>query len=331
MVRRESAADRELNAHLAARGLVGSGPRYERWRRAGFLPPNEHRGAGRGRGSVSTLSPETIETAAALARHTTQGRDLHAAVVDWFFEAGLPVAPGETSVPEPPDDKVAFALARTARRDPGYRLIQQARAAVTEADKDEFYDAATERAHRGRNTPAGFDPAAVREALLAHHDIPEDVFCTGARRTDTVHYLAALGFGPEDVGPDALAEAIAASGLFPQISAESLRDALTEAMSSRRAADELAQIISFDPAELLENAGNPRLRRAREVAIGLAGFGSLLLMHALLMPDTPALSALRSRIDKLGVGPLLMNLTRQVTEPHGVALAIAACLWGLLT
>src|SRR5262249_22723861 len=54
--------------------------------------------------------------------------------------------------------------------------------------------------------------------------------------------------------------------------------------------------------------------------------GSLLLLHALLMPDTPGLAALRTRIRQLGMGQLLMGLARQERQPRGIASAIAACL-----
>jgi len=69
-----------------------------------------------------------------------------------------------------------------------------------------------------------------------------------------------------------------------------------------------------------------QLRQAREVATGLAGFGVILLMHALLMPDTPGLAALRARINELGMAPTLMNLARQVMQPQRAAFAIATCL-----
>jgi hypothetical protein len=70
----DSAADRALTARLAERGLTGSTARYERWRRAGLLPRHERRGAGRGRGSVSALSPATVEVAAALRYVSSQMR-----------------------------------------------------------------------------------------------------------------------------------------------------------------------------------------------------------------------------------------------------------------
>jgi hypothetical protein len=44
----------------------------------------------------------------------------------------------------------------------------------------------------------------------------------------------------------------------------------------------------FDLAEEVENASIEQLRQAREATIGLAGAGALLMMHALLMPDTPS-------------------------------------------
>jgi hypothetical protein len=319
----DSAADRELTARLAARGLTGSSARYERWRRAGLLPRHERRWPGRGRGSISVLAPETVEIAAALARHAVQGRDLRAVLVAWFFEAGQPNQPGQPAVPEPPDAKAAGALAWAVHTDPGYRILLRARAAVTEAQKDDFYAMATERARRGPDADRGFDPSAVREALLSGTDIP---FASSGRRADLVHLVAAMGLGAEEVGAEAFADAITASGLFPQLSAPEWRDVMTEAYASGAYAEEFAALTQFEPAEALENAGIARLRQAREVLMGLAGVGALLMMHGLLMPDTPGLAALRTRISEIGAGPLLVNLARQVMQPQRVAFAIATCL-----
>jgi len=98
-------------------------------RGAGWFPPR--RGAGRGRGSVSMLDPQTVEIAAALARHAEQGRDLRAAVVAWFFVAGHQVAPDQPAVPEPPVETLAGALAWAVWTDPGYRMLRRGRAVVT--------------------------------------------------------------------------------------------------------------------------------------------------------------------------------------------------------
>lgn len=108
-----------------------------------------------------------------------------------------------------------------------------------------------------------------------------------------MHLIAALGLGVEEVGAEAFADAITATGLFPQLSAQEWRDAVIEAYASGAYADEFAALTRFDPVEALENAGIERLRQAREVATGLAGIGAMLLMYALLMPDTPGLAALR--------------------------------------
>jgi hypothetical protein len=140
--------------------------------------------------------------------------------------------------------------------------------------------------------------------------------------TNVVHLLAALGLGAEEVGAQALADAIAATGMFPQ----EWRDAMIAAYASSAYAAEFAALARFDPPEALENAGIERLRQAREVAAGLAGISSLLLLHALLMPGTPGLAALRTRISELGMGQVLMGLARQVRQPPGIANAIAACL-----
>ena len=318
----DSAADRELTAQLADRGLAGSSARYERWRRAGLLPRHERHGAGRGRGSVSVLAPAAVEIAAALARHAVQGRDLRAAVVAWFFEAGRPTRPGQPAVPEPPEAAVAEALAWAVRTDPGYRMLQRARSAVTEAQKDDFYEIAAEEARRGP-LRWSIDPSAVREALLDGRDAHP---APGGTRTDLVYLLAAMGQGVEEVGPELFADAIAATGLFPQLSAQEWRDTMIEADTCGAYAEEFAALTRLDPVKALENASIEQLRQAREVATGLAGFGGTLIMYALLMPDTPGLAALRTRINELGIGPMLMNLARQVTQPRGIASAIATCL-----
>jgi hypothetical protein len=318
----ESAADRELTTRLAARGLTGSSARYERWRRAGLLPRHEHHGAGQGHGSVSALAPETVEIAAALARHTLQGRDLRAGIVAWFFEAGRHAVPGRSEVPEPPVVVVADALAWAIRTDPGYRMLQRARSAVTEDQKDDFYAAAEDHARRGPK-PAVLDPQAVREALLGGPEVELD---HGGPRADLVHLVAAIGLGIDEVGPEAFADAIAASGLFPQLSQDEWREVMIEAHSSGIYAKEFAALARFDPVRALENASIEELRQAREVATGLAGLGALLLFHGLLMPDTPALAALRTRTNELGVAPALMHMARQVRQPQGIASAIATCL-----
>ena len=66
----------------------------------------------------------------------------------------------------------------------------------------------------------------------------------------------------------------------------------------------------------MENAAIEQLRQAREAAKGLAGFGAMLLLHALVMADTPGVAALRARISELGMGPMLMSLARQVLQPQ---------------
>jgi hypothetical protein len=183
---------------------------------------------------------------------------------------------------------VAEALAWAVRTDPVYCLLQRARAAVTEPQKDDFYAVAAEQTRRSPGTAAGFDPAAVREALLGGRDIPKGAFASSGSRTDVVHYIAALGLGVEEVGAEAFADAVVATGLFPQLSAQQWRDVMIEADTSGAYAEAFAALTCFDAAEALENADIERLRRAREVATHLAGFGGLLVMHALLMPAPQA-------------------------------------------
>jgi hypothetical protein len=87
--------------------------------------------------------------------------------------------------------------AMPVRTDPGCRMLQRACAAVTEAQKDDFYTAASALARRGGDATAGFDPSALREELLSGQDIPST---SNVPRTDVVHFIAALGLGVEEVG-----------------------------------------------------------------------------------------------------------------------------------
>jgi hypothetical protein len=172
---------------------------------------HERHGAGRGRGSASTLDPATVEIAAALARHAGQGRDLRSVVVAWFSEAGRSVLPGQPAVPEPPDAAVVEALAWAVRTSPMYSMVQRARAAATETQKDDFYATAAEHARRTAGMATGFDPSVMREALLGGRDVD---LVSGGVSGELVHLVAAIGLGVEDVGPEAFAEAIAATGYF---------------------------------------------------------------------------------------------------------------------
>ena len=101
---------------------------------------------------------------------------------------------------------------------------------------------------------------------------------------------------------------------------------MIEAFASGACRRSFTALARFDQASAVENAGIGQLRQAREVTAGLAGFGAMLIMHALLMPDTPALAALRARVTELGAGSMLINLARQVMQPQGIASAVASCL-----
>jgi hypothetical protein len=54
--------------------------------------------------------------------------------------------------------------------------------------------------------------------------------------------------------------------------------------------------------------------------------GSLYLFHALLMPDTPGLAALRAEIDGLGMGSWLMRTARDIQSTDGFAFTVVGCL-----
>jgi hypothetical protein len=328
-------ADRQLISQLAARDLSVSAAQLERWRHAGLLPRNSRHGRGRGRGSLSEASPEAVEIAAALGRHARQGRDLRLAVADWFAEAGLPAMPGEPVVPEPPHAAVHAALTWIIATSPAYRLIELARSARTDAEQDAFYDTAAAALRRMPSRVAGFDVAAVREALLARRDLPDGTFKSGKQvRSGMIQLIAGTGMGYAEIGADALAEAFAETGLSPSISPESIQRWL--ARLEEPPPDQvgyLAELLvtRYDPLKMLQLANVELLRQARITAYGLAWVGGLYFMHAMLMPDTPGLAALRATIDQLGVGPVLMQTSRMINTTDAFAISVVSCLHPIMT
>lgn len=76
----------------------------------------------------------------------------------------------------------------------------------------------------------------------------------------------------------------------------------------------------------VQRASDEELLRARAVLLGLRMFYGLYVMHAWFMPDTPALAALRARIDEWGMGPVLDYVISLNPSPRHFAESLAVCL-----
>lgn len=295
----------------------------EGWRRAGLLPRHRRRGLGRGIGSVvDAVDPVVVESAAALARHARQGRDRRLAVLDWFAEAGRPVQPGSVQVPEPPVSAVREALEWVVEGSVSQRLLEAARSAAGagEEGQDALYATAA-RLLAARPYRGSAHPALVRAALLADEELPE-----GADFKDVVHLIAAIGLGPQEVGADALAEAFAAVGMFG-LTVEDWAQMLGAAERGEGPPVEW-ELLGQEAAAMgaVARAGDEEFVRARTVLLGLQWFYGLYTMHALFMPETPALAALRGRIDDFGMGPLLDHVIALNPSPRQFAEGLMACL-----
>ncbi|WP_327341128.1 hypothetical protein [Streptomyces europaeiscabiei] len=316
-------ADRELIGRLAALGVVVSGAQLERWRAAGLLPGHGRRWLGRGRGSVSVLAEETVAVAAALGRHARPGRDLRWTVIAWYAGAGLPAAPGELAVPEPPWPAVREALVWAMGRSHAQRLVVQARAAGGggEEAQDAFYAEAGRVVGRG---PAGLPhPEEVRRVI----EDPGAELGRGPereRRRAAVYLAAAAGMGAGEVGGEVLVEALAV--LMPGVDwapvAESARQA--EGDGTLEGWGEAGALI--DPLARLQAAGEAEMAAARGVARILTLIGFLYVMHGLLMPDSPFLARLRARVDESGFALVVSQLVAQMGRPSGVPHALVMCL-----
>ncbi|MET8008070.1 hypothetical protein [Nonomuraea glycinis] len=245
--------------------------------------------------------------------------------MDWFLHRDL-VIPGPTTVPEPPEGAVFAALAWVVARNPIARLFELARSAHTEPQKDAFYDSALTMLARKPLGPIQFDPAAVREALLAGRDVNEPETAGLQPQAAYTHLIVATEMGFDEVGADTLAEALATIRLYPGLSGDDLRQAVQRLENSDDGAKFASAPTHNDPMGTLKRSSIEQLRRARTVLYGLSGFGAMYFMHALLMPETPGLTALRARIDKLGVGTLLMIMCTGMNRTHDAAANLISCL-----
>ncbi|MEU3290517.1 hypothetical protein [Streptomyces longwoodensis] len=269
-----------------------------------------------------------VESAAALARHLRQGRDRRLAVLEWFAEAGMPpTTPGTVPVPEPPVAAVREALKWVLQRSASQRLVEFARSAAGagEEGQDALYAAAGRLLGSYRGAA---HPAQVRAALVTGRDVPAEA--EGPDFGSMVHLAAAVGLGAQEVGADALAEALAAFGMFG-LTAEDWAQMLSAAERGEApGADWGALRQNADMVAGVQRASDEELVRAREVLAGLRGFYGLYVLHGLLLPDTPAQAALRQRIDAWGMFPLLDHVIAINPSPRQFAEALALCLEPLL-
>ncbi|MEV7892515.1 hypothetical protein ACWD3I_24885 [Streptomyces sp. NPDC002817] len=323
-----SGADQELIERLSALGLTVSAAQLERWRGAGLLPGHARRWLGRGRGSVSVLEEAVVDVAAALARHARQGRDLRWTVLAWYAEAGRPLVPGAGVVPEPPWPAVREAVLWAMAHSRAHRVLAQARTAAgaageedRDAGRDAFY-AEAERAfaHGPAGTP---DPAAVRRLLEGEAETAVVRGEDAVRRRAAVHLAAAAGMGSGEVGGALFVETLAV--LLPHLDWSASAGAADQA-EDEGTFDGWVSAAAVDPLALLAAAGEQEMALARARAQLLAGVGGLHLMYGLLMPDTPALAALRTAIESTGLAVLLHQLVPLLINPSGVPHALAACL-----
>jgi hypothetical protein len=264
---------------------------------------------------------------AAISTHARQGRDLRLAVIDWFAAAGEPAEPGQIQIPEPPFAAVQSALHWIITSSDEYQLLRRARAARTEEEIDDLY-AAADVVLRGITSPA-MDIDIVRSALASGTDVPAGAVRTGAAvREGWTHLIAATGRGWDEDDAELLAEAVVNIGMARSADPAQWQQLVGRMRNlpvgrTREFAERL--ITNYDPVEQLRLANHEWLLRAREAARNLAGIGSLLLMHALLMPDIPGMAAVREAAANWGIQPEALAAAR-VDSTTGFAFLVIGCL-----
>ena len=166
----------------------------------------------------------------------------------------------------------------------------------------------------------------MREALLTRRDPPDGTFRRGREvKSAMIQAFAWMARGSAAVGEGLLREGEADLGLGSDVSSDWSRD--WEGLLDNVEEPAVGPAGLADPLEMLGRANAELLQQARTAAWDLAGFGSLYLSHAFLMPDTPGLAALRSTIDRLGAGPLLMRTPLRIQTTDGFAFTVVTCLY----
>ncbi|MFI9771675.1 hypothetical protein ACIHJG_33075 [Streptomyces sp. NPDC052415] len=317
-----SPADVELIGRLAVLGITVSVAQLERWRGLGLLSRHARVWLGRGRGSVSVLSEETVAVAAVLGRYARAGRDVRWTVIAWYAEAERPLAPGQLAVPEPPWPAVREALVWAMRRSTAQRLVESAwtAAGAGENEQDAFYTKAGRVVGRGHAGPA--HPEVMRR-VLEHPDADLDQGEDRRRRRGAVSMVAAAAMGAGEVGGERLIDALAT--LMPGLD-------WTDVAAKARQAEETGELDGWiragavDPLALLQTAGPKEMAAARHAATVLAGIGGLYLMHGLGMPDNPALARLRALLEESGLSLIAAQMVSLMINPSGVVHALTMCL-----
>lgn len=122
------------------------------------------------------------------------------------------------------------------------------------------------------------------------------------------------------------AEAFAAFGMF-DLTVEDWEQALGKVERGEKPAVDWGVLQQHsDIVRPVRRASDEELVRAREVLVGLRGFYGLYVLHGLLMPDTPALAALRQRIDAWGMFPVLDHMIGLNPSPIQFAECLAICM-----
>ncbi|MFF5675542.1 hypothetical protein ACFY8S_36520 [Streptomyces hygroscopicus] len=198
-----SAAEQQLSELLKVRGMQVSWAKIRRWREFGALPWRKQHGLGRGAGSASGLTADTVVVAEALALATVKKRRMEEAVLHVFtVHPRCREAFVATSVPLP-ERAVRKALRWSIGQDRSTALAAVGKAIEAAGDDaDQRMDAALAAAHsyygkwhrRTRRPAEGKAADAVPQSRA------------DAQGLATFAVAAVLGF--EEIGADGLIEAL---------------------------------------------------------------------------------------------------------------------------
>ena len=276
------------------RGVEVSLAQLERWRTAGVLPRNERRGLGRGAGSVSMVSADSVKIAAALGLAARPGRPLHQTVLQIFtfdphFELKSFLPTPRLPLPEQALRAALVWFVRHRENTLARRIERAVAAAPADKDPDEIALDLAMRHYRSIY-------------LSERYDYNRDILTEGPRMTwqQAVGY-AYLAVGQETVGSDLYAKAVFDSfgdpgeyqtkleGVMRSLTAENIR---REFAGQPAIGSGLKRTMDMD-IEAIRQADFATICNARDVLALLAEAAYIFKITRKAIPDDPMIRRLK--------------------------------------
>ena len=313
-----SAADGRLIEELATFDVSVTATQLERWRRQGWIPRNNTRSLGRGKGSTSAIGDGVIDLVAAIASVSRSGRRGWDIVAEVFMFHGGPLAPTGRPHPSPPEPAVRAALRDVLR----HRL---ALADATSHELDDVDAAYTSAKQMSERLPA-WHPYLLEDlhAELAGRYTPSRHDEEKSARGGLEQLLVAAVHPDEVTEARIILEAFRDLGLGP---ATEVADMIDRVAADTTYSEELTRrLAGLMPTSgrlqtALDSASFAEIDRARLLAMGISGLNAFGTLMSFTHFDDPALVAMRNALGYFSISAMPF-----VTNPRQIVPLLASLL-----